>query len=305
MIEVKNIKIEHVLILIIVAFALYHIIVNCSCMHIREGFNNNVCHFKYGSVQPYDGTCADPKCEKYNENECGTKYYSRVEGENNEKVLKNFWCTFRDNKCMGGSEQVQPEPGSSCPTCNNIFKLPDENNTSKYQMACKMSGQAGPGSPDTCKEQFSETDVYCSPNPNLDCMNEPLDISIKKDGTPDDTKCITLKERADKLHAENSFLGCVNETPLYNDMPIDYEKNGFIYDNEDDLFMLSKEQWACFEYLGILVFDYLNKHNKNGKDMTREEYENLISVNYDDLSLLFGCDKKALTGYYYNYVLNS
>jgi hypothetical protein len=304
-----ELKIEHVLILVIAAFALYHFMVDgvkCSCMRNRDGFSvggDDVCHFKYTSVQPFNGECADPTCEKYSEDVCSTKYYSRPVVKNNEKVLKNFWCRFKGDKCSGSNEEVVHEPESSaCPTCDNIFKLPNEVNTIKYSPECFPAFP--PNEEDTCKKQFGETDVVCSPAPELDCVNDPISIKLKTDGTPDDTKCKILKDKADKLHDKDSFLGCINEAPLYNDIPLEYNEDGTpIYDNKEELFMSTKQQWGCYSYLQQLVFNYLKKHNMNSKDMTKKDYEDLISTNYNDLSLLFGCDKKALIGFYYNNVI--
>ena len=91
--EVKELKVEHVLMFVIAAFLLYHLIGNCGCANRGDGFSvgarDDICIGK---------TCKLPKCTPCDPlnpfgSHCGTNLHCDwIQNDNECPGRKGFYC---------------------------------------------------------------------------------------------------------------------------------------------------------------------------------------------------------------------
>ena len=105
-----GVKVEHVLILLIAAFVIYHLVGRCGCANGLDGFS-------VGSQETCEGKCLigdyfkykNDVCESISEKDCNNIWF---EFTNPNDKLSSYFCSWNtENKCV-------PERASNTNNCS-------------------------------------------------------------------------------------------------------------------------------------------------------------------------------------------
>jgi len=148
MVEVKELKVEHVLMFVITAFLLYHLIGNCGCANRGDGFS--VGNMMYQGIVSNDISGLNQCAEHIREGDQQCEYnFYRIDKNSHSGIYK---CMTEGNTCSSKSDVICN--GTNCPTCNAFLLKNMELKSSKDQIIKKPLNCNNIQIADTCETKY-------------------------------------------------------------------------------------------------------------------------------------------------------